>query len=70
MDKMDNSYELLREVWTVTEWKDGAIFATRLERTEWVTSDVLDGNRPKETNLIYAVMSTSYTGPTIRTKKS
>lgn len=61
-------YEVYREVFTITERKDGAVFATESLGYKWVDMAEVDANRPNETNLIYASPSSKYTGPTIRHK--
>lgn len=68
MDNPDIPYEVYREVFFVTEWKDGAIYTTHSQGAKWCDPAEIAANRTKETNLIYAPMSTTFTGPTIRRK--
>jgi len=63
------AYELYREKFKITEWRDGAIFRTASEGLEWFDEDVVKGNVPKETDVLYAPPSTSFEGMTIRHKK-
>lgn len=54
--------EQLFEIWEITEMKDGCVYKTRnTGETRWVPF----GEKPSEGTL-YVVMSSSYTGPTIR----
>lgn len=60
-----DQYEVLREVFRITEWKDGAVYKTVSEGNQWVpfgTPYQVDGR-------IYAHPSSSYRGPAIRRKK-
>lgn len=67
----EREVEQLMEVWEITAWKDGAVYRTRnTGETRWLTKDEQKANRPAETNIIFAHMPTSYTGQTIRTRKS
>lgn len=66
MDKSDKCYEVYREVHIVTEWKDGAVYATELKGAQWVNLAEVNANRPTETNVMYVSMPTDYTGQTFR----
>jgi hypothetical protein len=62
--------EVLREVWRITERRDGAVYRTEYVEDRWIPLEGnTHGNVPGEPDLIYAVKSTSYKGPTIRTRK-
>jgi hypothetical protein len=61
--------EVLREIWRITERRGGSVYKTEYVRDEWIPLEGnTHGNVPGEPDLIYAVKSTSYQGPTIRTK--
>lgn len=47
---MDTQYEYLREVFKVTEYRDGAVYKTKSRGIEWVS-----GNAPK--GIIFAPLS-------------
>lgn len=56
---MDGQYEVYREVFSITEWKDDAIYTTVSLGYGWYDMDMVDANQPKQTNLIYAPPSTT-----------
>lgn len=63
--------EQLYQVWEITEWKDGAVFKTKLtSRTIWLTAKEAGSHICADDNLIYGPMPTTYMGQTIRTRKS
>jgi hypothetical protein len=63
-------FELYREKFRITEWKDGAIFKTVSEGCEWYDEEFVKANRPRESNLMYIVPSTTEKVlTTIRIKK-
>jgi hypothetical protein len=62
-------YEVLRELFEITEWKDDSVYKTKSLGYMWIAAHVEKQNVPRESNLIYAVPPTSYEGPTIRRTK-
>lgn len=64
-------FELYREKIRITEWKDGAIFKTVSEGCEWFDEKFVQDNRPRESNMMYVLPSSSVTSvnSTIRLKK-
>jgi hypothetical protein len=63
--------ESLYEVWEITEWRNGAVYKTRnTGETRWLTEKELKENHPIETDIIFSVMPMSFTGQTVRTRKS
>lgn len=59
-------YEVYREVYQVTDWRDGAIRSTESQGARWVSQTDVDANRPADTGLVYASPPSSYRGATIR----
>ena len=41
-------YEVYREVYQVTDWRDGAIRSTESQGARWVSQTDVDANRPAE----------------------
>jgi hypothetical protein len=65
-------YELWREKFRITEWKDGAIYDTKSEGAGWFDEEVIVSNIPRITNLLYVAdsdKSPNKPGVTIRHKK-
>jgi hypothetical protein len=62
-DLMADRFDVLRELWRITEWRDGCVFRTEFVRRVWVPFGTpatwLDEH------LLVAV-SSDYEGPTIR----
>jgi len=61
-------YQGLREVFKITQWKDGCVYRTKSVGFAWVTFDY---NPPNDGNLIFNAVSTRISGQllnkTIRT---
>lgn len=57
-DEQPREYEVLREVFRVTEWRDGAVYKTESQGIGWYDEAVVKANRPADTNLIYSPPST------------
>lgn len=51
-------YEVRRELFRVTEWRDGAVYKTESLGYAWFDEKMVKDNNPAETNLIYAAPST------------
>jgi hypothetical protein len=47
-------YELRRELYQITQWKDDSVYRTESLGIAWFDQSVVDSNKPRETNLIYA----------------
>jgi len=62
--------EVLREVWRITEYRDGAVYKAVYVEDRWVplTSGPL-GRPDNDPDLFFAVKSTHYEGPMIRTRR-
>ena len=56
----DPQYEVYRELFLVTEWRDGAVYRTISRGHNWFLTSVVDDNRPRDTNLIYASASDEF----------
>lgn len=54
----DTKYEVLREVWRITEWRGDAVYKTVSQGIAWYDEALVKANRPADTNLIYAAPST------------
>lgn len=54
-------YELRRELWRITEWRDGCVYKTESVGVDWFDEKVVRKNKPATTNLIYVAPSS--TGP-------
>jgi hypothetical protein len=53
-------YEEYREVFKITEWRDGCIYKTVSLGHGWFSKDIIDINKPDESNLIYAAASDDF----------
>ena len=51
-------FERYMEKYRITQWKDGCVYATESLGYDWFPDDVIDGNRPGDTGVIYAAAST------------
>jgi hypothetical protein len=70
-EKPEVEVEMLFEVRKVTEWKDDSVYKTEnTGETRWLTQEELKANYPRETNLIFSAMPTTYTGPIVRQRKA
>ena len=58
------TYEEYREKIQVTEWRDGCVFRTVSLGTGWFPQDVINGNLPRETNILYVAPVTTSPAPT------
>lgn len=58
-DDAPREYEVLREVWRITEWRDGAVFKTERQGIGWYDEATVKANRPADTNLTYTAPPTS-----------
>lgn len=67
----DKQYEVYRERFRVTEWRDGCVYHTQSEGCGWFDADVVTANRPGATNILYVAASDDYaqTHSTIRIKR-
>lgn len=62
-------YELYREKFRITEWKEGAIYKTASEGCHWFDQELVENNIPSDTQVLYVAPSTSSNVPiTIRRK--
>jgi hypothetical protein len=69
--KPEVEVEMLFEVRKVTEWKDDSVYKTEnTGETRWLTQEEVKANYPRETNLIFSAMPTTYTGPIVRQRKA
>jgi len=57
----EKNYEVLRQVYEVTEWKDGAVYKTVSRGYKWVG---MDEKAPE--GFLWVSMPTGYSGKTIR----
>jgi len=65
MSQVDESqFEVLRELWKITEMRDGAVYKTEYVEDQWVTM----GEDVDSEGYVYCVKSTSFEGRTIRRK--
>ncbi len=46
-------YEEYREKIRITEWRDGCVYRTESLGTGWFPQDVINGNLPRETSILY-----------------
>ena len=71
-DTPARQYEVYRELFEITEWRDGCVFTTKSLGYGWFDQTVEKANRPAETNLIYAAPSDDFSlgNMTIRLKRS
>lgn len=53
-------YKVRREVFRITEWKNGEVYRTVSEGYYWLDEDYVKNNKPGETNIIYASPSSEY----------
>lgn len=61
------SAEVLREVWRITERRGNAVYRTEYVEDRWIPLGADKGTRPdNDHDLQWAVKSTGYDGPTIR----
>lgn len=60
-------FELLVEVWRITEFRDGMIYKTEFDHEEWIDSD--NRNNPPE-GFCYAPLSSHDERLAIRVKKN
>ena len=68
--EQSDQYEVYKEVWKITEWKDGAVYRTESVGSGWFLEAVVKANRPAVTNLIYSVPSLNDpTAPTLLIRK-
>lgn len=51
-------YEFYRELFRITEWRDGTVYKTESLGYGWFDEATIKANRPLETSLIYSVPST------------
>lgn len=51
-------YEVFREIYRVTEWKDGCVYRTEFVERKWVPEGTL--RDPVDENLLYGMVSTNY----------
>jgi hypothetical protein len=61
------TYEVYREVFKITERRDGAVYRTESQGFQWVDGDI--ARRYQDGDLIYAAPPLEYDGVTIRRKK-
>ena len=59
-------YQVLREVFRITMWKDDSIYRTVSQGHRWITPETERDNVPKTSGVLYAPPSSSYEGVTIR----
>ena len=60
------SAEVLREVWRITERRDGAVFKTKYIEDRWVPLDGMPGRPDNDPDLMWGSKSLDFDGPTIR----
>lgn len=53
-------YEVRRELFRITERRGGATYKTESQGVAWFDMDLVDANKPGETDLIYASPSGVY----------
>lgn len=53
-------YDVYREVFRITEWRDNAVFATVSLGYEWIPEWKTKQNNPGITNIIYAAPSDEF----------
>lgn len=49
-----SDYEVRRELFRITEIRDGATYKTESLGIDWFDMALVDSNKPRESNLIYA----------------
>jgi hypothetical protein len=64
-------YEVYVQVFYIQEWRDDSVFKTEPGDCRWMSKDVVDENRPRLTNIIYASANDEFAknNMTIRVKK-
>ncbi|MFY3741608.1 MAG: hypothetical protein HMLIMOIP_002066 [Candidatus Nitrosomirales archaeon] len=55
---MTRELQFLKSVFKITEWRDGYVYKTEELGDEWIDQSVIDNNKAKETNLLYAPIAT------------
>jgi hypothetical protein len=53
-------YELYRQLFYITEWRDGCVFRTRPAECGWYPESTIKANEPRKTNLIYSVVDVDF----------
>lgn len=53
----DVEYEVYRERFRVTEWRNESVFRTVSEGHTWVPMSTIEANVPRQTNVTYASVS-------------
>jgi hypothetical protein len=67
-DALDRRYEVYVELFQITMWRDGCVYATESRGCGWYPKTLTDANRPAATWLMYVAASDEYaqTHSTIR----
>lgn len=55
------TYELHRELFRITAWRDGAVFRTERAGVGWFDEQVVRDNHPAESGVIYTCVSNDTT---------
>lgn len=65
------SYESYVELWRITAWRDGCVYATESLGYRWVAGETVKANRPADTSLIYTAADDDFArhNMTIRVKR-
>ena len=65
-------FEVFKERWRITEWRDGAVYKTKKVDEGWFDDAVVEANRPAETEIIFVPPGSDHPmarQQTIRVKK-
>jgi hypothetical protein len=60
MTAAEPAYEEYRELFRITEWRDGCVFRTESLGYGWFPQAEVKANRPAESDLIYAAASDEF----------
>lgn len=60
MDPELRQYEHYREVFRITAWRDGCVYATESLGCRWVSGDVIADNIPGDTDLMYVAANDEF----------
>lgn len=50
-------YEVYREMFAITEWRDGSVYRTESLGCDWFPQDLVDSNLPRVTQVMWVPVS-------------
>jgi hypothetical protein len=65
-----SAFEVYKERWRITEWRDNSVYKTEYVDEGWYDEDEVLANKPRKTNIMFIVSDTMDPLVHIRNKRS